>query len=256
MGGKGSDLTARAGRSLTRAESNDAKRQIVRMLSLDDSGVRAFHRVDPRFKRSGCGRLFRSPTLFEDIIKTVTSCNVAWTSTIKMNERFCEVINSAFPTPQQLARRKPGTLRARCSVGYRDQRMVDLAKMHARGEIDPAWFEDATVSDEDIESALLELPGIGPYAAANIMQLLGRYSRIPCDTESVRHGRMVLGMTGTDRHIMKRIHQHYEPFGEHKFRSYWFELWDFYEAKKGKAWTWEPKTTGRSFTASQLKESA
>ena len=88
------------------------------------------------------------------------------------------------------------------------------------------------------------------------MQLLGRYSRIPCDTESVRHGKMGLGRKGTERQIMKKIHAHYEPFGEHKFRSYWFELWDFYESKKGLAWTWEPKTTGRSFTASQLKGDA
>ncbi|MFU8829233.1 MAG: hypothetical protein ACNA8P_07335, partial [Phycisphaerales bacterium] len=52
--------------------------QIRRMLNLDDEGVKAFHRLDPRWKRSGRARLFRSPTLFEDVIKTVTSCNVAW----------------------------------------------------------------------------------------------------------------------------------------------------------------------------------
>ena len=250
--GKGSDLIAKADRALSRAESAEAKRRIRRMLSLDDDGVRAFHTIDPRWKRSGRGRLFRSPTLFEDIIKTVTSCNVAWTSTIRMNERFCEVINPAFPTDRQLARRKPGTIRARCGVGYRDARMVELAKMSVRGEIDEAWYEDPNTSDEDIHEALLLLPGIGPYAAANVMQLLGRYSHVPCDTETVRHAKSVLGMSGTDRQIEKKIRAHYEPFGEHKFRSYWFELWDFYEEKRGKSWTWDPKTTGKSFTASKL----
>jgi len=250
--GKGGDVLARCDRALARAESNEAKRRIRRMLNLDDNGIRAFHKVDPRWKRSGRGRLFRSPTLFEDIIKTVTSCNVTWTSTIRMNERFCEVINPAFPTDRQLARRTPGTLRARCGVGYRDVRMVELAKLNARGVIDEQWYENPRTSDEDVFEALIELPGIGPYAAANIMQLLGRYSRVPCDTETVRHCKSVLGMAGTDRQIEKKMRAHYEPFGEHKFRSFWFELWDFYEAKRGKAWTWDPKTTGKSFTAAKL----
>ena len=103
-------------------------------------------------------------------------------------------------------------------------------------------------------SSLLELPGVGPYAAANILQLLGRYSHLPLDTESVRHGRTVLGFKGAPARIMKRVHTHYEPFGGHRFRSYWFELWDFYERKRGRAWTWERETTGKTFTASQFAE--
>lgn len=99
---------------------------------------------------------------------------------------------------------------------------------------------------------LLALPGIGPYAAANVMQLLGRYSRVAIDTESVRHGKAVLGMTGTAKQIEKQVVAHFEPFGEHRFRSYWFELWDFYEKKHGPAWTWERDSTGKMFTAASL----
>lgn len=29
--------------------------------------------------------------------------------------------------------------------------------------------------------------GVGPFTAANMLQLLGHYSRIPCDSETVRH---------------------------------------------------------------------
>jgi hypothetical protein len=49
------------------------------------------------------------------------------------------------------------------------------------------------------------------------------------------------------------MHAHFEPFGRHAFRSYWFELWEFYESRKGPSWTWERETTGTSFTAAQLK---
>jgi 3-methyladenine DNA glycosylase/8-oxoguanine DNA glycosylase len=232
------------------------------MLHLTGAGsaesVADFHRHDPRFKSSGRGRLLRSPTLFEDIIKTVTSCNVAWPSTITMNRRLCEVVNPAFPRPAQLARRKPHTLRARCRVGYRDGRIVELAKLANRRNsiIHPDnehHLTNPNASDTDILNQLLTLPGIGPYAAANILQLLGRYEHLPIDTETHRHARTVLGYTAHGKELHKQILNHYQPFGPHRFRSYWFELWKHYESKRGPAHTWHRDTTGATFTASALK---
>ncbi len=259
-GGRGGPLRARFDRTLARGEQGQARSQITRMLRLDEdrASVRAFHRVDPRWRRSGRARLFRSPTLFEDVIKTVTSCNVAWPSTVNMNKRLCQTLGArcenahAFPSAQKMARTRPGTLRGRCRVGYRDVRMVELAKLFVKGEIDEAWLSDPATDDEDVFRFLITLPGIGPYAASNIMQLLGRYSRVALDTESVRHGKTVLGMTGTDAQIMKKVAAHFEPFGEHKFRSYWFELWRFYETKAGASHTWEREETASAFTASNF----
>lgn len=256
-------LRATFDRSLTRAEQGEARARIERMLRLDETKahVEAFHRVDPRWKKSGRARLFRSSSLFEDVIKTVTSCNVAWPSTIRMNERLCLVCGTkspggwyAFPTPAKLARTRAGTLRGRCGVGYRDQRIIDLATLFHKGEIDEAWLEDPQTPDDEVFGFLKTLPGIGPYAAGNIMQLLGRYSRLALDTESVRHGKAVLGYDGTERDMMKTLAAHYEPFGEYRFLSYWFELWGFYESKRGPAHEWDRDTTGRTFTAALLKD--
>ena len=69
----------------------------------------------------------------------------------------------------------------------------------------------------------------------------------------MRHARTVLGMRGEPGPILKRLDRHYAKFGDQRFRSYWFELWDFYEGKRGPAWTWEPRTTGRTFTASAFR---
>ncbi len=256
-GGKGSPLAVRANRALSKRERAEATRQLSRILRLDEdeSLIRDFHRVDPRFKRLGRGRMMRSPSFFEDVIKTVTSCNVTWPSTVTMNIRLCEVVGrgGAFPTPKRLARTRPATLRARCRVGYRDARIIELSHMFASCEVDPEWFEDPATPDDAIHEQLLDWPGIGPYAAANIMQLLGRYARLPLDTESIRHGKMVMGLKGSNRKIMQAMHNHFTPFGRHAFRSYWFELWDFYERKAGKSWTWEKKKVGSTFTAAQLK---
>ncbi len=293
-GKAGSPLRIESSRTLSPADRSLASAQISRMLRLDEdqSHAERFHSLDPRFARSGRFRLFRSPTLFEDVIKTVTSCNVTWTSTILMNRRLCENFGrgGAFPTPAKLARTAPALLRGRCSVGYRDQRIIDLAKLFAKGPtrsrstargaippvtasstsipptirgkggsaqllaLDPAWFEDPATPDDAIHEALLLLPGIGPYAAANIMQLLGRYSRLPLDTESVRHGKAVLGFNGSSAQIMKRVHRHFAPMKDQAFRSYWFEIWTFYESKHGPAWTWQRDSTGKMFTAAQLSK--
>ncbi len=261
---RGSPLHLTADRELDAADLAAARAQLTRMLRLDEDHlhVRAFHRLDSRCRASGRARLFRSPTFFEDLIKTVTSCNVTWPSTIAMNRKLCAVYGrkapsgrSAFPTPAALAAVRPSSLRARCSVGYRDARIVELARLVRSRQVDAAWFEDPARTDDELRAALLELPGIGPYAANNLLQLLGRYGSLPLDSESVRHGRTLLGFRGTDRQVMKKVARHFEPFGEHKFRAYWFEMWSFYEAKRGRSWTWERETTGASFTASQLKAS-
>jgi 3-methyladenine DNA glycosylase/8-oxoguanine DNA glycosylase len=293
----GAPLQITTDRTLSRPERIEAEHQISRMLRLDESAatIADFHARDPRFShtsgtlQAGRGRLMRSPTFFEDVIKTVTSCNVAWTSTIIMNARLCAVVGvggpgsiksphpcggKAFPTPRRVAAKGPGILRARCSVGYRDQRIVELARMFERAGggsrtgksggagasrksrlagIDTAWFEDPATPDDAVHEALIALPGIGPYAAANIMQLLGRYSRLPLDSESLRHAKSVLGWEGTDRALMKRLHDHYAPMGPDAFRSYWFELWTFYETRRGPSWTWQRETTGKTFTAALLK---
>ena len=241
--GAGSAIAIQSDRMLSRPEQIEAKRQVTRMIRVDDEDIAEFHRVDPRWKKSGRGRISRSPTLWEDIVKTITSCNVTWAGTEGMNRRLCEQINTAFPSPNQIARKRPATLRSRCGVGYRDARLIELAKMFVRGELEEAWFKDPSNDDETVFQRLLELPGVGPYAAGNILQLLGRYSRLAIDTESLRHGRCVLGFKGTDAKVTKQLHAHYEPFGRHRFRSYWLEMWTLYEGKNGPAWTWRPRQT-------------
>ncbi|MFA6044313.1 MAG: hypothetical protein WC718_04965 [Phycisphaerales bacterium] len=270
--GRGSPLALWTAEKLTEPEAAALRTQLSRMLRLDEdaSHIAQFHTLDPRFAPVGKGRLFRSPTLFEDVIKTVTSCNVTWPSTMQMNRRLCEVLGKkaatpnnapqahAFPTPAKLARAKATTLRARCRVGYRDARMIALAKLFtlppSKGGIDEAWLANPATPDDAVFKSLIELPGIGPYAAANIMQLLGRYSRLPLDTESVRHGKTVLGMKGSSAQIMRRVKKHFAPFGDHAFRSYWFELWELYERKHGPSHTWERDHTGKLFTAAALNK--
>ncbi|MBX3364050.1 MAG: hypothetical protein KF866_04725 [Phycisphaeraceae bacterium] len=241
----GRPLRVRPSRSLDSSEKRLVRHLLTRMLRLDESAhvLREFHALDPRWKSTGRGRIFRSPTLFEDIVKTITSCNVQWPGTVAMNAALCVEIGSsgAFPTPRQLAKASPARLRGRCRVGYRDTRLIQIADLFVQNAINESALADPMRPDDEVFKSLLELPGVGPYAAANIMQLMGRYSRLPLDTEAARHGRTVLGFKGTAAQIMKRVRAHYAPFGTHAFRSYWLELWTGYESLHGPAWTWPRK---------------
>lgn len=239
---RGAPLCVLSSRELAADERAEVSFSVKRMLRLNESEthLRAFHKVDPRWKKSGRGRLFRSPTLFEDVVKTVTSCNVTWPGTMAMNRALCAVLGrgGAFPSPERLRRARASTLRARCRVGYRDARLIELADRFAKGVIDEAALGDPARSDDAVFKELQELPGVGPYAAANIMQLLGRYAFLPLDSEALRHGRRVLGFEGSDREVLKAVRAHFSPFGAQAFRSYWLELWAHYEAKEGPAWEW------------------
>jgi 3-methyladenine DNA glycosylase/8-oxoguanine DNA glycosylase len=254
--GKGAALKVETSRTLKPADKREVLAQLTRMLRLDmtTQEVRAFHALDPRWKKTGEARLCRSPTLFEDLVKTVTSCNVTWSGTRGMNRRLCEVLGEGaatgkcFPTAEVISGQRPVFLRGRCGVGYRDQRLVDLARLYRKGAIDVQWLEDAATPTTEIRQYLLELPGIGPYAAANILQLLGRYELLPCDSESVRHGREVLGFKGSSAQVMKKVAAHFHGFGRFCFLSYWFELRLAYQAKHGPAHLWEYDESGKFVT--------
>lgn len=262
-GGRLSVALSRAARQGERAE---LERQVRRMLRLDvaPADLAGFHRRHAPSRASGRGRLFRSPTVFEDVIKTVTSCNVTWPGTVVMNRRLCEAagpeadaegtpgLTHAFPAPAALAACAPAFLRERCRVGYRDRRIVELARVFVSPPASLRGLEDPAAPEEELFAALLELPGIGPYAAGNIMQLSGRYGRLALDSESVRHGRDVLKMRGPASSVLRRLAARYGAFGPDAFRAYWFDLWADYERRHGPAWTWERDSTGLLFTASKL----
>jgi 3-methyladenine DNA glycosylase/8-oxoguanine DNA glycosylase len=218
-----------------------------------------FHAKHPAAKKAGFARMFRSPTAFEDIIKTMTSCNVTWPNTMNMNRMMClHVGGGAFPTPAQLASVSPGSLQAKCRVGYRADRIIRLARDVVEGKRDLTKLEDRSRSTQDVYDDLLSIHGIGPYAAGNLCQLLGRYDRLAIDTETYRHFRVVHGAkqhkTATDlKRLHARIEKHYAKYAPYQFLAYWFELWQFYEGLKGPAEKWRVEHEGASFTAALMK---
>ncbi|MEM1099875.1 MAG: endonuclease III domain-containing protein [Planctomycetota bacterium] len=254
----GKPLEIVADRVVARAQHADLKQQVARMLRLDED-QRDWFRVCPEAKTSRFERMFRSPNLFEDMIKTITSCNVSWRNTITMNRRMCELVgDGGFPTPAQLADFGETRLKEQCRVGYRAERIVRLAKNVDTGELDLAWFEDPQRTSDELFDALKAIHGIGPYAAGNIIHLIGKYDYLAIDTETYRHFCLHYDVKRPKtaagiRKLEKRIEKHYAAYAPFQFKAYWFELWRDYESRYGRAWTWDRDTTGQNFTAAVLE---
>lgn len=160
------------------------------MLRLDDDNLQQrlheYHSLNPDAAVRQQGMLFRSPTLWEDVIKTILLCNCGWTRTVSMAKLLCEKLGSgAFPTPAQVAAVAVPEL---CGLGYRAAHIHKLATQITTGALDLTKLAlCADTLPAQLHKQLLELPGIGPFGACNLMQVLGHYEMIPCDTETVRH---------------------------------------------------------------------
>ena len=222
----GSRLKIRCHRRVARAHHGLLKRQVVRMLRVeeDQSGWWAKH---PAAAEAGFGRIFRSPTLFEDIVKTITGCNVAWANTKSMNRRLCEHVGRGgdFPTPVELAAWSPKQLARRCRVGYRAERIVRLAQDVCERRLSMDWFERPDRCTDQLLEALRKIHGIGPYAARNILQALGRYDRVPVDSETVRLFREKHGLEAKAAEVERRAVRRYRRYAPYQFKAYWFSLW-------------------------------
>lgn len=76
-----SDLIDQSSLSISfilRIKCGEFQSQVVRMLRISDDNnkkINEFHKIHDVAKERGFGRVFRSPTLFEDMVKCILLCN-------------------------------------------------------------------------------------------------------------------------------------------------------------------------------------
>jgi len=146
---------------------------------------------------TGAGRMLRSTTVWEDVVKTVCTTNCTWALTRVMVTALVshlgepaaghrdDPLANAFPTPGAMAARDERFYREVVRAGYRAPRFVELATRVAGGDVDLEALGAASrddLPDDEVERRLLALPGVGPYAAAHVMMTLGRNSRLILDS--------------------------------------------------------------------------
>jgi 3-methyladenine DNA glycosylase/8-oxoguanine DNA glycosylase len=178
----------------------------------------------------GAGRMLRSPTVFEDVVKTICTTNCSWGLTTKMvNALVTELgepavggdgpLSHAFPTPGAMAAQPERFYRNVVRAGYRSAYLRALARSVAAGHVDLESLPDEERSDDDLAKHLQTLPGVGPYAAAHIMMTIGRNSRLILDSWTrPKYARL----TGARRPVADRtIERRFRPFGDHAGLAFW-----------------------------------
>ena len=89
----------------------------------------------------------------------------------------------SFPTAEAMASVPERFYRETVRAGYRSAYLHALATGVVAGtfEVEDLGVEH-DLPDDEVAARLLALPGIGPYGAAHLMMLLGRYSRLVLDS--------------------------------------------------------------------------
>jgi 3-methyladenine DNA glycosylase/8-oxoguanine DNA glycosylase len=214
-----------------------AVRHVLR-LDEDLSEFYALTAEDPDLSwvTNGAGRLMRSQTVYEDVVKTICTTNTSWGGTVRMVNAIVEHLGApapgaraegplgrAFPSPAAMAEAPESFYRDEARAGYRGPYLRSLAESVAGGEIDLeelATAEPDDLPDEEVAVRLLALPGVGPYAAAHIMMLIGRYSRLVLDSWTRPKYASLNGRKAKDTAIERRFRR----YGRYSGLAFWLYL--------------------------------
>jgi len=189
------------------------------VLALDED-LSAFYELvsadaDLAWARAGAGRLVRSPTVFEDVIKTICTTNTVWSATTKMVTALVTNLGPAapggrhaFPTPDAMAEQDERFYTDVVRAGYRGAYLRTIAVDVAEQRLDLEALLDPELPDAEVEARLLALPGVGPYATAQMLMLLGRYSRLILDSWSRPKYAKLRGRKASDKTIERRFRRY------------------------------------------------
>ena len=227
-------ITAR-GTKLRIEGSTDPKltQTVAHMFRLDEdlSGFYELVREDElAWCALGAGRMLRAPTLFEDVVKTICTTNTAWSGTRKMTAALVDNLGSeapggrrTVPTPAAMAAADEQVYKNVIRAGYRGPYLKALAADVAEGTLDLEELNDPELPDDEVAARLLELPGVGPYAAAHVMLTsLGRYSRLVLDSWTRPTYGKLSGARGTPKD--PTIERRFKRYGEWAGLAFWLYL--------------------------------
>jgi len=207
---------------------------VRRMLRLDED-LSAFYLAagaDPALAwvTAGAGRMLRSPTVFEDLVKTICTTNCAWSATVRMVGALVGELGvaaegvperRAFPTPIALAQAPETVYRDVARAGYRGPYLRALAVAVAEGQLELEALAEPALGDDEVATALLSIAGVGPYAMAHMMMLLGRYRPLVLDSWTRPKYRRV---SGRPRVTDKGIERAFRRYGAFAGLAFWLTL--------------------------------
>jgi len=238
----GVEVSAGTDGPLNESEKGQIAQQVTWMVGLDQdfSAFYSLTRDTPQLasvEAQARGRILRSSTLFEDVVKTILTTNTSWAGTLRMVKalvsRFGTALPTdptrrAFPTPERLAVADEETLRSEAGLGYRAPYVAELARSVASGDRDLEALKTTDEATTDLYNRLLAIKGVGHYAAAHLLMLLSRYDFVPVDSWAIKmvshewHGGEPIGRD--------EVEAAFEQWGAWQGLAYWFWDWSYSDA--------------------------
>jgi 3-methyladenine DNA glycosylase/8-oxoguanine DNA glycosylase len=108
-------------------------------------------------------------------------------------------------------------------AGYRGKYLLTLARSVVGGRLDlePLDADPGELPDDELYRRLVALPGVGPYAAAHAMMMLGRYSRLILDSWTRPTYARLVGRSGV---ADQEIEERFSGYGLYKGLAFWLYL--------------------------------
>lgn len=220
--------------SLGKKDGEKVARDVRHILRLDDD-LDQFYRTtksDPDFEwigTQGAGRMLRSPTVFEDLVKMICTTNCSWALTEKMVTGLVQKLGReaddgrrTFPSAKVMAEMPLKFFVNEVRAGYRAEYLKELAERVASGSLDvEAWLKSDLPTAELVKE-IKGVKGVGNYAAENLLKLIGRYDGLALDSWTRAKFFQVRnkGKKTTD----KRIARYYSRFNEWRGLALWCDV--------------------------------
>lgn len=219
-------------------------RDVRHMLRLDDDLTHFYEAVagDPDFSwiaATGAGRLLRSPTVFEDLVKMICTTNCSWALTDKMINELVNALGRksnddrrAFPSAEAMASETERFYRDRMRAGYRAPYFKELAERVATGDVDVESWLTTELPTGELKREMKRIKGVGDYAAENMLKLVGRYDGLALD--SWVRGKFARIRNGARKTSDKKIERYYSRFGGWRGLALWCDMTrDWLEDEEG-----------------------
>lgn len=200
-----------------------------------DEHLRKFYELTEREKdlkwisQNNAGRLLRSPTVFEDLVKTICTTNCSWALTRKMTANLVEKLGaktangeSAFPSAEKMASVSAEFYKTEIRAGYRSAYFAELAENVASGKTNPENWLNTDLPTDELKKEMKQTKGVGDYAAENLLKLVGRYDGLALD--SWLRAQFYKKHNGGTVCPDKKIENFYERFGKWRGLAIWCDM--------------------------------
>ncbi|MGB7338008.1 MAG: hypothetical protein WBC91_03870 [Phototrophicaceae bacterium] len=166
-----------------------------------------------------CARLLASPTIWEDLAKTLLTTNTSWGNTVKMTAQLSAIDpHHIFPSPQMIVSLSEDEFAEAVGAGYRAAYLYQAAQRIVSGDVNLATWH--SLDSDALYRAITDLKGFGDYSAGTLMRLMGHFDRLAIDTVARKAYEQV---TGTPPEKDADIRDYYEKFGNWRGLVLWMD---------------------------------